>query len=230
MIAGVDGCRGGWLVARAGGWPCDRAPELLVGRTFNDVLTMTAACDIVMVDMPIGLPDGATPRRCDIEAQDMLGRAGRHSVFPAPPRSALTAATPTAFQALYRRACGKGAPVPLWGIVPKILEVDAAMSPGLQDRIREVHPELAWRRLAGSILPSKKTGAGLEARVRLLSSSIHGIDELLRSCPRGARPDDVLDALVGLSVAADVAAGQTRRTGREEPPRDARGLRMEICY
>lgn len=229
-LAGVDGCRGAWLVARAARWPCTHAPALLVCKTFVDVLAATAACDVVMVDMPIGLPDGAPERACDLEARDILGPAGKKSVFPAPPRSALGATTPVAFQALHRRTRGKGAPVPLWGIVPKIREVDAAMSPSVQRRIMEAHPELAWRRLAGTPMPSKRTDAGLAARTRLLRRTIPGVDGLVRHRPRPARPDDVLDALVCVLVAADFAAGRARRTTRQAPPRDARGLRMEIWY
>lgn len=227
-LAGVDGCRDGWVVARAERWPCAHAPELAACKSFVDVLAATAACDVVMVDMPIGLPDGATPRACDLEAQEILGKAGKKSVFPAPPRPALGATTPVAFQARHRRVRGKGAPVPLWGIVPKIREVDAAMTPGVQRRVMEFHPELAWRRLAGAALTSKRTAAGLAARARLLARSIPGVGDLVRNRPRPARRDDVLDALVGLVVAADVAAGRGRRTIRDEPPRDARGLRMEI--
>lgn len=227
-IAGVDGCRGAWLVARAERWPCAHVPELVLCKSFVDVLAATAACDAVMVDMPIGLPDGATPRACDLQAQEILGKAGKRSLFPAPPRSTLRAQTPVEFQARYRRERGKGAPVPLWGIVPKIREVDAAMTPGVQRRVMEFHPELAWRRLAGAPLPSKRAAAGLDARARLLARSIPGVGGLVRNRPRPARRDDVLDALVGVVVAAHVAAGCGRRTARDEPPLDARGLRMEI--
>jgi predicted RNase H-like nuclease len=229
-IAGVDGCRGHWLVARSPRWPCDRPPDLLVCKAFADVLAATAACDVVTVDMPIGLPDGAAPRACDMEAWALLGGAGKKSVFPAPPRSTLGARTPLMFQALYRQACGKGAPVPLWGIVPKIVEVDAAMSASLQSRIREFHPELAWRRLAGTMLPSKRTDAGVAARARLLSASIRNVHALVLNPPRPARRDDVLDALIGVLVAADAAAGQAERAPSENPAHDARGLRMEIWY
>lgn len=230
MVAGVDGCRGGWLVARAQRCPRQWLPELFVCDRFMDVLHETSGCAIVMVDIPIGLPDDAAPRSCDMEAQRMLGKRGRNSVFPAPPRSALTATTAVEFQALYRQARGTGAPLPLWGIVAKLREVDVAMSPGIQHRVKEVHPEVAWRRLAGSRLPSKKTDAGIAARTRLLSAFIGNVDELVRHPPRHARRDDVLDALVGLVVAADAATGRGRRTCAEEPPCDARGLRMETWY
>ena len=48
---------------------------------------------------------------------------------------------------------------------------------------------------------------------------------------QGASKDDVLDALVGLSVAMRIANGAYRgRLPEDDPPRDDRGLQMEIWY
>jgi predicted RNase H-like nuclease len=64
---GVDD--GGWMACGAGrALALRQAPEFLVCKTFTNLLTTTAACDMVTVDMPIGLPDGPAPRSCDIEA------------------------------------------------------------------------------------------------------------------------------------------------------------------
>lgn len=230
MIAGVDGCRGGWVVALSEDWPCVRRPALRLCEDFTLVLGTTAACDVVVVDMPIGLPRGATLRACDIAAKGMLGPCASR-VFLSPPRGAIGAVTPTEFQARYRRARGAGAAVPLWGIVPKIIEVDAAMTPALQGRVVEFHPELAWQRLGGRVLASKHSRPGLRDRAALLRPFVHDLeatppDDVLRH----ARRDDVLDALVGLSVAAAIAAGCGRRLPEREPDVDERGLRMEIWY
>ena len=58
MIAGVDGCKAGWIIALAAGWPCVEPPYLLLCRDFQALLAVTAECRAVMVDMPIGLPAG----------------------------------------------------------------------------------------------------------------------------------------------------------------------------
>src|SRR5437870_3658001 len=75
-LAGVDGCRLGWVVATDDG--VEVVPAL------DDVLVQ---CDAVGIDIPIGLPD-AGPRACDVEARRRLGPR-RSSVFPAPRRALL---------------------------------------------------------------------------------------------------------------------------------------------
>src|SRR5207248_1097349 len=73
-----------------------------------------------------------------------------------PPRSCLEAKTPSEFQTMHFGARAKGAGLPVWGILPKIIEVNRLLEerittdPRLQDRIIEFHPELTWKRLAGS--------------------------------------------------------------------------------
>ena len=124
----------------------------------------------------------------------------------------------------------------MWGIVPKLREVDAAMTPALQDRVYEFHPELAWQYLAGRLLPSKHTHDGLEQRKALLRDYVPALDEI--TAPRNglrrkdAKLDDLLDALVGLGVAQAIADGPdlARRIPESEPGRDDRGLRMEIWF
>ena len=58
MIAGVDGCRGGWLVAKSECWPFRTPLTLNVCKSFAEVLDATQDCESVVVDMPIGLPKG----------------------------------------------------------------------------------------------------------------------------------------------------------------------------
>lgn len=225
----MDGCKGGWLVALADGWPPREPPQLYVGRTFADVLALTEACAAVVVDMPIGLPGPAPdwPRACDVAARKELGRGGASRVFNAPPRETLAARDVRHFQELHGQLCaGTGAGYPVWPLVPKLREVDAAMTPELQPRVREFHPELAWLRLAGRLLASKHTRKGLDERRQLLAPHVPVLAE--------AAADDILDALVGLHVAHGLT--QARVTAQRIPPLpcpvpvDARGLRMEIWY
>jgi predicted RNase H-like nuclease len=130
----------------------------------------------------------------------------------------------------------RGAGLPVWGIVPRLREVDATMTPALQGRIMEFHPELAWKRLAGRVLLSKHTAAGLVQRLGLLRPHVPNLDEMdggaRTSGAAHAGLDDVLDALVGLAVAASIRTQrcQAYRLPESEPQRDERGLRMEIWY
>ena len=95
----------------------------------------------------------------------------------------------------------------------------------------EFHPELVWMRFGGRVLASKHTLPGLRERAALLRGSVPDLDATPPDdIVRYARRDDVLDALVGLAVSADIAAGRGRRLPQGEPPLDAHGLRMEIWY
>jgi predicted RNase H-like nuclease len=234
LIAGVDGCRAGWLVALAAAWPCSERPALTVCPDFRAVLDLTRECAAVAVDMPIGLPSGAELRRCDLEARRRLGPGLQSRLFLTPPRGALVARSPREFQRLHRTLAGRGAGLPVWGIAAKLRDIDRAITPADQCRVLEAYPELAWGRLAGRLLPSKHTDAGIAWRKRVLRPYVAGLRSLSRwraelPAPR-PEVDDVLDALVLLRVAADATRGLAHRLPVDEPPRDRRELRMEIWY
>ncbi len=234
-IAGVDGSRAGWVVSLADCWPCPTPPHLVICRDFAGVLAVTANCQAIVVDMPIGLPSGSEIRLCDQLARDLLGPAGSSRVFNTPPRAALAAQTPGEFQQRHRCLTGKGAELPVWGIVPKLREVDAAMTPALQGKVFEFHPEVAWMCLSGATLSSKRSEAGRRERLGLLRSEVPCVEELLawhRALGSAAQGDDLLDALVGLTTAQAIASGPdcSRRLPPDQPPVDERGLRMEMWY
>ena len=72
VVAGIDACRFGWLYV---------AKELSTGAvqarllaTISDILAMDPRPEVVMVDVPIGLPDTGS-RTCDLEARSRLSRA-----------------------------------------------------------------------------------------------------------------------------------------------------------
>jgi predicted RNase H-like nuclease len=95
-VAGVDGCRGGWMVVLAqvaggAGLPGRMSSRLCA--TFEEVLALPERPVSVAVDMPIGLLERAAPggRPCDREARTMLGRPRASSVFSPPTRKALAA-------------------------------------------------------------------------------------------------------------------------------------------
>src|SRR5262245_17947920 len=87
-LAGIDGCRGGWLCVLAAG----------DGRTLTarvEVSLGVLLCDLpretlMAIDIPIGLVDRGA-RRCDLEARLCLGPGRGSSVFPAPLRCVLSA-------------------------------------------------------------------------------------------------------------------------------------------
>lgn len=96
------------------------------------------------------------------------------------------------------------------------------MTPRLQRRVREAHPECSFARMKGAPLRfAKKRPEGVAERRALLAAHFGDIGAL-----RGAAVDDVLDAYALLWTAGRVAAGAAQVLGAGE--RDARGLRCEI--
>lgn len=177
-----------------------------------ELLALPAA--VVAVDIPIGLPDGATRRPCDVQAAARLG-AQRSSVFPAPPRAVLEAHSHTHASELSRAAGSVGVSLQSYNILGKVAEVD-----GVRDsRLVEVHPEVSFRELTGTVLPRKLLVAGRQARLAALRT---WLPEAALPAPRPgrARPDDCLDALVcawsgwrWLAGAAHMLGGDTDSTG-----------------
>jgi predicted RNase H-like nuclease len=230
-VLGVDGCPGGWVGAvvtlprRAG----TRGPAELAGwLVLPDAATLVATArstDAAGVDMPIGLAD-AGPRACDLEARRLLGRRAS-SVFPAPVRAVLGSSSYEEACARSVAACGRALSKQTWAIVPRIADLDAHVTPTLQSRLVEVHPELVFVRLTGAALPAKKTPAGAAARLAALGRWLPDPAAAVARAPRPARADDALDALACAWAAARWATA-TALVLPAEPPRDARGLRMEI--
>jgi predicted RNase H-like nuclease len=218
LVAGVDGCRRGW-VAAVGRLDGRGTPILSVVSSFGELMASVDRGDLiaVAVDIPVGLPEHGS-RRCDVEARQRLGPR-RSSVFPAPVRGVLGCATWREANARSRAVDGRGLSLQVFNLLPKIEEVDGLITPALQARVVEAHPELCLASIAGEPLPhSKRTAAGQAARTALLG--------VVPAPLPGAATDDVLDAHAALWTARRLAAGQAERLGGDE--RDRRGLRMEI--
>ncbi|MDX2176624.1 MAG: DUF429 domain-containing protein [Candidatus Sumerlaeia bacterium] len=229
---GLDGCRAGWVGARLA--PGSAAPETALLDSINEALAWFAPDARVGVDMPLGLPDSAEPggRACDRMARALLGRRGA-SVFPPPVRGALAASGYAAALAANRASSphGIGLSKQSHNLFPKIRELDAAVGAALQERVFEVHPEVAFAALNGgaAVAEPKKSAAGLATRMALLRRLPWEPPDPRAEARRlgGCAPDDVADALAVCATAWFAALGRVRRLP-PDPPRDARGLRMEI--
>ena len=229
-VAGVDGCKGGWVAAFRD-LESGRVTARLEAR-FAGVLDGPYPLTVVAVDIPVGLVDRGN-RLCDREARGLLG-ARACTVFPAPIRSVLAAKTYDEANATTRRAIGKGIPRQAFGLVPKIAEVDRevrARGPGL---VREAHPELSFARMNGNVpIPrNKKSEQGRAARRALLELVYGGAlrdMEDWRGTVSGVGLDDLYDALAVLETARRQAAGALTRVP-QDPPTDAFGIPMEITF
>jgi predicted RNase H-like nuclease len=228
-VAGVDGCRAGWLVALSE-VDADGAlarPELRVVPTFDAVFDM--ALDMVAVDIPIGLLDVLTVggREADRAARRLLGPLRGTSVFPAPVRQVLLADPWPA-----PMPPNLGLTLQAWAITRKIREVDDAIR-ARRDRppgpvVIETHPEVVFFDLnrGRAVELPKRRSVGREARRALLERVGLWWPDLIP--PAGAKTDDLLDALACLWVAAAPDGELRALPALSEPTRDSRSLPMVI--
>ena len=237
-VAGVDGCKAGWFVAITSVTTknetdpsCEfNLKNVFIASTFAEVLSKTSDCKLVCVDIPIGLSDGPERRACDLAARKALGGKRASSVFPAPVRPCLTTNEYKTANAICRKLTGKGLSKQSFALLEKIRQVDDLMTPELQRRVREIHPEISFWALNDKqpILQNKKTVPGQARRHKLLQEIFSGLDSILAQAPaRGYMMDDALDALVAAWTAGQTVLGKAR-TLPEKPELDGKGLRMEI--
>ncbi len=202
-VAGVDGCRAGWVcVLRRTEPPFEE--QIFLARHFDEILSHPAKPCVIAVDIPIGFPERITGagRECDRSARKVLGPRAP-SVFAPPARAVLS-------ETDYRAACAAALATSdpprqiskqMFHLFAKVREVDRAIAP--EAPVFECHPEAAFWAMNGRAPlaePKKRRNkphkTGLETRLALLVSC--GFSEtFLREAgfPSGqAGYDDILDA------------------------------------
>lgn len=238
FVAGVDGCRAGWLCVVADA-ETGKPVRVFLAAEFAEIAAIDEVVQIA-VDIPIGVPAKALQggRGCDAALRARLG--GRQSsVFTVPARAALQ-------ETDYRRACEVAFEVSdpprmvskqCFHIFPKIREVDALMTPQAQSRIVECHPEGAFWAMNGEApltepkkLKSRAYAPGLELRRKLLMKAGFPAEFLQQRPFRAseAGEDDFLDACACAWTAGRVLRGDARRFPDGDRMTDPKGLRMEI--
>ena len=220
-VAGVDGCCDGWVIAER------ESSRSVAVRVVERLAEAIAPADVVGIDMPIGLPD-EWHRAADIAARRYVSPRGS-TVFPTPPRTLLACTTYEQVNTVARAQFGKGVPRQTWHLFPKITEVDTLARRLLVEpsctRLVEIHPECSFRALTGRVLASKHTAEGIFERTEALRAVV---GDAVDTRPRGARPDDVLDALAVLWSAERFSRGGHVELG--DGRCDALGLPMRIVY
>ena len=240
-FVGVDGCKGGWFSAGLG----QNGYDFGIFRGFAELLSHYGDAEIILVDIPIGLPEGPGGRKCDNEARKKLGYPRQLSVFPTPTRlTAYVAAEPPPniqlARDIERQISGKGLSSQSFAIAPKIAEVDGVLlNPDRKAKpeVREVHPELCfWALNSGQAMESKKKSKeGAEERLNVLRKILPpaNVDDVYNdACSKFSRKnvakDDILDALAAAVTAWKGYAHL--QTVPEDPPKDPKCLPMEMVY
>jgi predicted RNase H-like nuclease len=239
VVAGVDGCPGGWLAVLVGGSDPGAARATILP-DLPALLTLDAGP--VAVDMPIGLMDAAGDSRpADRAARRFLTqrntsqvRAPGSRVFASPARAHLEVirAGGGYRDILESFPQGQRLSKQCFNICDRIIALDDLGPDTHEGRIWEVHPEVAFAALAGQTLAPKKSSEGRLARQAALSALGFDLRALAGSLgPRTRRwnADDLLDACVAAWSAGRIAQGR-HATLPHPPGRDSRGHRMAIHY
>jgi len=239
QVAGIDGCKAGWFVAvvsvmevgTVANTTCVYAlQEFCVAHTFNEILPKTTQFELICVDIPIGLSDGNKPRECDLAARKILRGKRASSVFPAPIRQCLWAKDYETASKICFENSGKKLNRQSFALLEKICHVDDLITPALQERVREIHPEVSFWALNDKkpMRQNKKTVPGQARRHKLLQEIFTDMDSILAQMPlHGYVMDDALDALVAAWTAGQTVIGKAG-TLPQKPEFDSKGLRMEI--
>lgn len=241
---GIDGCPGGWILAR---W--DGAEALALSRLARlaDAFLGVPEGAIAAVDIPIGLPAraGHGGRRAENAVRPLLGER-RSSVFSVPSRSAVHAALAEGYEKGCAVALATSDPPrkisrQAFHLFPKMVEADALLRtrPELRGRLFECHPEVAFMLMNGRAslpLPKKVKraawevdGAGIALRKDLLAEAGVPVDGLTpeRARALGAGIDDLVDAAACAVTARRLARGEAERFP-DPPDLDGEGLAMAI--
>ena len=229
---GIDGCPAGWIavVIEASAEATEfQKIHSAVYPAITDLwadLKPNPDYDHVLIDIPIGLPEGAAgqlntieDRQCDRDCRKLLPKSRKSSVFPVPVRQALRAENPSAanFSITGRKLSRQSI-----HILPKISEVDDFIAQRLKEQlpvaglIEESHPELVFLHLNRDTeeapLHRKKQLEGQRERLRILQGSGFSQTQMELQFALFLRKhvakDDLLDA-AALAVAAHRIASQT---------------------
>lgn len=248
-LAGVAACRAGWIALGRDAGAGEASARVYPRLEF--LIEALAADAVLVVDMPIGLPDTIDGPGRDAEkaVRPLLGER-QSSVFSTPARAAVEIASGPHADPLQRRealaAAGeaarrhsrppRGIAIQSFARFPRILELDRMLRarPALAGSVFESHPEVAyWALNGGTAMACPRTvrnvvdPAGMEERRRLLLE--HGLSRTLlySPAPGGATQDELLSAAAMLAVANRVAAGLARPFP-DPPGRDRHGLPIAI--
>lgn len=194
---GIDGCRGGWVVAVIDGF--GRLTHFIIP-SLNDLPFLSAK--LALIDIPLDFANQSY-RSCEIAAQLLLGAKKRASIFLTPQKNTVFANNYSEANRLNRLTLGKGLSKQSWNIFTKIKETNLFIKHHPDLPLYEAHPELCFYLLNNDkpLLSKKSLPEGANDRLRIIagydSTYPQVIHETVLLTKRNAvKLDDVIDATI----------------------------------
>jgi predicted RNase H-like nuclease len=227
VLAGVEPCGQGWLVALGYLQGTNVAPQPpLVLPELRQVVDYRPSFAVIAIHAPVGLPE--TPgqsRRCDEEARRLLGPTRALAVIPAPSRALLGARDFDDGQAI-----DPALDAIRWRTLSKAAEAAREIA-SWQRSVWEVHPELAFLRMneGEPLRYHRRSLHGRAERADLLRARLPGVERILENRPAKVRESKLIDAAANLWTARRIVARAITRLS-DPPAWDGEGVRMDIVY
>ncbi len=229
-VVGVDGCRAGWVA-----FTIDSSGHSL--KIYNSIEMLcreNADAELMIIDMPIGLPEIGNDIRPEIGARKILGKKAS-SIFNCPCRQAVYKDSYKEANEMNKNVLGKGLSQQSYAICPKIREIDKFLKDNekYKNKLIESHPEICFAKFNGTpIFENKKTPEGIKKRISVLSEYYKEIEEIVYESnisKKEAQIDDILDAICLAVVARNGQKGELK-TIPAEPQKDNCGFLMQMVY
>ena len=223
LVAGIDVWRKRWvaIVLRDG-----RYEHAVVESELDTLLAALAGMAAIGIDMPLGLTSGTMRRKADDEARKFVGPRRGTSVFPTYPREVYEALNYDAARETCLKLTEGSISRQAYALGERILELERTVE--RQREVREVHPEVSFREMAGRHVSwPKSSWNGLhERRQLLLDQGVRIPIEIKAIGNAGA--EDVLDAAAAAWSAERIAQGTARTLPNQ--PQAANGREIAIWY
>nr|WP_321453451.1 DUF429 domain-containing protein [uncultured Carboxylicivirga sp.] len=196
-IAGVDGCRYGWIVA----YYVNNQYQIEIFPSISQMMQNLPPMERILIDMPMGLSSPGFPRTIDATLRKHLPQRGS-TVFNVPCKAAVYEDDFSKAKELNIAIEGKSLSIQTLNIKNKIKELDEYLALSQHQTIFiESHPELCFKHLNKGILLSKKsTSEGLTERLEVLQKWDSNLNAAYQKANqqfkrKDVKPDDIVDAL-----------------------------------
>jgi len=232
-VAGIGSCKDGWLAVLLD-VTGQKTPLMRPLLSFWDVLNFSEQPEKIAVDLPIGFSDSAAieGRKCEKEVRKLLGPR-QHSVISSPCRAALLK---TRYEDANHANIASAKTSPklsshAFELFAKLREIDTRITPKLQNRVFETHPDLAFTivRNQSPCKYPKEDEKGVEERIAELRSIGFNDEFLNQTLPSNINAEraDLLGACICAWVAQRALLGAAK-SYPTKPEKDRRGLEMVI--